>query len=177
MADDENEIEVDPYELQYEGKDEKLSFVTKDGAASATFPNKDRFVGNYKRKSRNGKGVYTFAEEGKLKGAKYEGEYVDGKRHGLGTFTYPDHSKYIGQWKDGMRHGHGLYTYKNGDKYVGSWEFDQRAGNGTYVYSADQTQVFGRWVEGRCDDGVYSFYDAKLFSAQFSNNAITKYLD
>lgn len=48
--------------------------------------------------------------------AQYEGEYKDGKRHGMGTMTYPDQSKYIGQWVDNKRHGHGVYTYINGDK-------------------------------------------------------------
>jgi hypothetical protein len=31
---------------------------------------------------RNGKGIYTFAS-----GAQYEGSYVDGLKHGFGTFT------------------------------------------------------------------------------------------
>jgi hypothetical protein len=29
-------------------------------------------------------------------GSRYEGEHLHGKRHGYGTFYYPDGSKYVG---------------------------------------------------------------------------------
>ena len=31
-------------------------------------------------------------------GAEYQGEWQDGKRHGIGTYTYPDGLKYVGEW-------------------------------------------------------------------------------
>ena len=59
-------------------------------------------------------------------GIKYVGEYKDGKFHGQGTATHPEHgSKYVGEWKDGEMHGQGTYTWPDGAKYVGEWRNDK----------------------------------------------------
>ena len=44
----------------------------------------------------NGKGVFTW-EDGK----KYEGEYLNDKKHGQGTFTWADGKSFTGGWKNG----------------------------------------------------------------------------
>ena len=46
-------------------------------------------------------------------GAKYVGEYKDGKYHGKGTYTYFDEAKYIGEFKDGKMHGYGDLIKRN----------------------------------------------------------------
>ena len=61
-------------------------------------------------------------------GARYTGEYFKNKKHGTGTFIYPDGSKYEGQWGDDQRNGWGKYTYVNGDYYEGEWEGNLRQG-------------------------------------------------
>ena len=33
--------------------------------------------------------------------AKYKGDVVIGRPHGVGTLVYPDGNKYVGGWKDG----------------------------------------------------------------------------
>ena len=33
-------------------------------------------------------------------GAEYEGDYKDGKKHGLGLFKWADHSEYNGTFED-----------------------------------------------------------------------------
>ena len=44
----------------------------------------------------NGDGIYTFPD-----GAKYVGEWKDGKQNGQGTLILPDGDKHVGLWKDG----------------------------------------------------------------------------
>ena len=44
----------------------------------------------------NGYGTYTWRD-----GAKYVGEYRDGKRHGQGTKTWPDGTVKRGIWENG----------------------------------------------------------------------------
>jgi hypothetical protein len=51
----------------------------------------------------------------------YTGEYLDGKRHGFGTFVYDDGSRYEGQWFQNLKHGQGKYTSATGVVYVGSF--------------------------------------------------------
>ena len=54
--------------------------------------------------------------------AKYIGDVMIGKPHGIGTVVYPDGNKYVGEWMNGLFHGQGTYTYANGDKYVGNFK-------------------------------------------------------
>jgi radial spoke head protein 1 len=42
---------------------------------------------------KHGQGKYTWGAAG----AVYEGEYVDNRRQGLGSMTFPDKSKYEGK--------------------------------------------------------------------------------
>lgn len=35
----------------------------------------------------------------------YDGEFVNGLRHGFGTFYYANGAKYEGGWKNNMKHG------------------------------------------------------------------------
>ena len=41
-------------------------------------------------------------------GASYLGEFLNGKFHGLGTFTYLDGTRYVGFWSNGQANGEGL---------------------------------------------------------------------
>lgn len=36
---------------------------------------------------------------------RYVGDFVDGRKHGEGTLTWPDGRSYCGQWQDGKQHG------------------------------------------------------------------------
>ena len=58
---------------------------------------------------------------GRSDGAKYVGEWKDGKRHGQRTYTWADEKKYIGEWKDDKKHGKGMLTWPDGKEYVGEW--------------------------------------------------------
>ena len=78
----------------------------------------------------NGKGTFILSN-----GAKYVGEWKDGKIHGEGTMEWPDGGWYEGQWKNGKRHGKGTMRFSNDTKYVGLWENDKRHGKGVSTVS------------------------------------------
>jgi len=40
-------------------------------------------------------------------GDMYDGEWLKGKKHGLGTYTHKNGDKYIGSWKNDLKHGEG----------------------------------------------------------------------
>ena len=53
--------------------------------------------------------------------AKYKGDVMIGRPHGVGTLVYPDGNKYVGEWMNGLFHGQGIYTIaSNGYSYVAS---------------------------------------------------------
>ena len=81
-------------------------------------------------------------------GNRYLGEWKDGLRHGYGTYTWPNGSKYIGEFKDDKRDGQATYTYDDGSNYIGEFKDDKRHGQGT-IYSRDGSLVTqGIWENG-----------------------------
>ena len=51
----------------------------------------------------------------------YEGDWVNGKREGVGKFTYADGAVYEGEWKDDRIHGQGRSVFASGNRYEGCW--------------------------------------------------------
>lgn len=69
------------------------------------------FVGDYLRGKRHGYGVYSFPN-----GDRYEGQYVEDLPHGHGTYHFASGQCYQGQWQQGKKHGWSVYTVDNGEK-------------------------------------------------------------
>ena len=42
----------------------------------------------------------------------YEGEFVDGLRHGRGAMTYSSGDRYTGEFETELFHGYGVYIWK-----------------------------------------------------------------
>lgn len=54
--------------------------------------------------------------------AKYIGDVLIGRPHGVGTLVYPDGNKYVGEWMNGVFHGQGIFTIaSNGYIYIGEY--------------------------------------------------------
>lgn len=61
-----------------------------------SFPNGDRYLGEYKYDIPHGWGVYLFSA-----GQKYEGQWQSGKKHGWCIYTIDTGEKWAGEWVDG----------------------------------------------------------------------------
>lgn len=112
--------------------------------------------------------VHAFLDED---GEIYEGEMLDGWRHGMGVCMYPNGFMYQGQWKrgrehgrgklmtadrrtiyegewlDGKMHGKGKYNFKSGACYEGDWKENLRHGQGTYQLPDSAGVYRGEWRE------------------------------
>ena len=64
----------------------------------------------------------------------FEGQVVDGKRHGVGEYRYADGSKYAGEWFKGYRQGYGQLTSKDGTTYCGEWDRNKVHGSGSFKW-------------------------------------------
>ncbi len=115
---------------------------------------------------KSGKGVYRYQN-----GAKYLGDFVDGKPHGEGTLLFANGNTYTGHWEKSIKqgegemtfasgesyrgqfkanrfHGYGVYLFKNGDRYEGYWKEDKPHGEGT-LRKSDASDVTGLWDNGQ----------------------------
>lgn len=164
MSDDESE-DVG-YQVVFEGDDAPSKLLSRDGKATATFPNGDVYEGEYRDGKRHGQGKYTFK-----KGGVYEGQYEDNKKEGQGVFTAPDGGKYSGHFKADLRHGQGKYEYVNGDVYEGEWRAGRKHGPGTYTYAATATKTVGEWSSGQCLSGTLLAQDGTQYVGTFQNNS------
>ena len=76
-------------------------------------------------------------------GAKYIGEFKNGRPEGQGTESYVDGDKYVGEWRDGNYNGNGTYTHAYGHTYVGEFKYRRRSGFGT-LYGSDGMVLYAR---------------------------------
>ena len=68
------------------------------GNGTMTWPEGNKYVGEYKNGKRDGNGTYTAAN-----GDRYVGEYTNDKKHGQGTDTNANGTiKHSGEWVNGM---------------------------------------------------------------------------
>lgn len=53
--------------------------------------------------------------------AKFQGEFKQGVKHGIGTIFMPFKEKFIGEFRDGKANGRGTFTRYTGDIIIGEW--------------------------------------------------------
>eukprot|EP01032_Pedospumella_encystans_P014260 gene14260-16392_t len=59
--------------------------------------------------------------KGTMHGLVYDGQVVDGERHGMGRTQYPDGTSYSGDYKSDLENGTGLLMHPNGSSYMGDF--------------------------------------------------------
>ena len=64
---------------------------------------------------------------------------------GQGTFTYSDGNKYEGEWKDGKKHGLGTLTFFNN---VRKWIGEFREDKPWDVLDYEDGEIVGKWMNG-----------------------------
>ena len=93
----------------------------REGQCHSLYRDGTMFIGRYRRGSKHGPGVMIFPN-----GDRHEGEWINDKRAGMGTFTEAlTGNTYAGSWVDGMKSGPGRYSYKStGSTLQGNWRED-----------------------------------------------------
>ena len=116
------------------------SSISKTSSSSSKLPN---CVGGFNEKTwTNCYGIYKWSNSGD----RYEGEYLNGDRHGFGTYFYANGNKYSGEYKNDSPNGKGTMIFSSGAKYIGEVKNGKRHGLGTYFYP-DGERLTGIWNE------------------------------
>lgn len=87
---------------------------------------------------------------------RYDGFWLNGKRHGQGRMIYENGDIYEGQWVDDMKDGYGIFTKVSGDSYEGYWMKDMKHGQGSFYYGSTGKIYVGEWVEDIPKCGVFT---------------------
>ena len=105
----------------------------------------------------------------------YNGDFVDGKKHGHGKTTFNAHpvfQEYDGNFEEGIMQGNGRIVMKNGDVYTGEFQDDLMHGEGTMTFH-DGTRYEGDWNQGQMngngklfDDNGAIVYEGRILNGE-----------
>lgn len=119
-----------------------------------------RFVGRFAREGNalSGRGQILWAN-----GNRYEGDLVQGRKHGEGSFLWASGQRYSGQWADDQPRGKGQMRFANGDDYEGDVADGLPQGQGRMRYASGDVYE-GRFARGKPDgQGVYRWANGQSY--------------
>lgn len=173
---DEDEVKLE-CKVEYTDSEEpeESNWIKRAGKAKVTYPNQDIFDGTFnEEKLKEGYGVYVWMssseeDDGEVKEvSRYEGNYTNGKKNGIGKMVFSNKDIYEGEWVDDKMEGEGSYTYdKSKDIYSGSWKAGKKHGKGFYEYSKDKSKLSGNWSEGQFITGSWDMKSYAVYEGTF----------
>lgn len=83
-----------------------------------------------------------------LNGDRYDGEWANGKRSGLGRYAHGSGDIYEGLWSNERKHGLGVDSFADGRGYRGEFMENKFAGIGAY-FTVDGAVYQGDWYQGK----------------------------
>ena len=92
--------------------------------------------------------IYWLGECEYADGSTYYGDWMNGKRHGLGKLVERNGYMYYGWWENDLRHGQGEANYPDGSMYDGDWKCDKKYGVGKITRS-DGTSYECEWINDK----------------------------
>ncbi|KAF7660952.1 hypothetical protein LDENG_00272190 [Lucifuga dentata] len=90
-----------------------------------------------------------------------------GEKQELGVQEWPDGSKYEGEFVNGLKHGTGTYTWKNGEYYKGSFYKDYRHGDGVYCWPTGHRFTGKFYLTRKKGYGLHLFPDGGSFQGLY----------
>ncbi len=109
----------------------------KIGNETKLYPNGEKYEGQFLNGKKHGFGKQTFARDDEFKRDYYIGEFKDDERNGNGKLVWKSGEVYEGEFVDGLRSGNGTNFYARGEKYEGQWINDKLNGFGKQTFARD----------------------------------------
>jgi len=105
--------------------------------------------------------------------ARYEGEFKDNKKEGVGRIWWSNGDRYLGDWKHDTKDGFGVMMWENGDRYDGNWKNDLRDGQAKYTYANGGVFLGGYLNDERHGDGAFVWPDGDRFEGTWKSGGRT----
>ncbi len=141
---------------------------TPETISVVTFPNEDRYEGEFVNGLMHGWGSYTYKN-----GDCYEGEYANDLKQGRGTLTTVNGERYVGEFANDMKQGKGSLSCADGLRYIGDFRDDLMTGKGVAFY-ANGNKYAGDFVNGvHHGRGALRFFNGDIYDGEFRNGVRT----
>lgn len=125
------------------------------------------YTGQWVEDRQTGEGGEVWKDPSSGKESRYEGEYLDGKKHGHGKVMWSNGDSYEGQFENDVIHGHGRYKWKDGRMYDGGWANNERMGSGKFDWP-NGVSYEGEYINNkRYGEGTYRFQDGREYNGQW----------
>jgi 1-phosphatidylinositol-4-phosphate 5-kinase len=98
------------------------------------------YEGEYRAGRPSGIGKYTWKG-----GVTYEGEFLEGYRHGKGVIKAEKYVKFEGIFVGERPSGKGELKYENGDSFSGEFKDGEKNGYGVIRFKSEHRTVVGMW--------------------------------
>lgn len=137
----------------------------KNGVGVYIYPSGAKYIGQFKQGKINGKGTLEFSN-----GDIYKGQWQNQYRQGKGELIFASGGRYDGEFNKSKFEGKGIMTYKGGDIYDGQWSNNKAEGQGEYLFHFGD-RFAGNFKEGKFHgEGIYFFKDGSQFKGSWISN-------
>ncbi|XP_071484586.1 alsin-like [Diadema antillarum] len=148
-----------------------------NGKGILRWPDGKKYTGNFLQGLQQGHGVLTIPGPDPSQQEVYEGQWHDGRMHGVGVLRYHNGSVYQGEFQDGVLHGHGTLQIGNTavqDIYIGEWRNGKRHGYGVIDDNSRGEKYMGMWHDDhRHGNGLVITLSGIYYEAVFSHNKMS----
>lgn len=146
------------YQGEFNHKDKR------EGRGTMTWPNGDRYEGQWQKGFQEGEGTYTWAN-----GLVYQGNWVKSQISGRGVFRFPNGNVLDGEWT-GVGTGTGVLTWADGTRYEGPLVSGSPQGRGVKQWP-DGKRYDGDFVQGHMTgEGTCKFADGASYTGHWLND-------
>jgi len=124
------------------------------------------YEGEWKEGKKHGLGKKVYSADNSY----YMGGWDSSRKNGFGIYVWSDGTRYEGNWKDDKYHGYGLKKWQNKDEYDGEWREDKKHGQGRYRWgTGDEYQ--GEWEDDiQSGKGRMNWASGDRYEGGFKNN-------
>ncbi|CDW89029.1 UNKNOWN [Stylonychia lemnae] len=141
--------------------------LIKHGMGQLQWKDGAKYEGDWRNGKACGYGVFNH-----INGDIYEGEFQNDKANGRGSYYHKNGSKFQGGWKDDLKQGHGREEWDDGSYYEGYFDKGLKHGNGYYRW-VDGSTYDGNWFNNNIHGyGTYSWPDGRKYVGDWKENKL-----